>query len=86
MRGWRETMQNAGNSHFHGNALAETVIGLYKTELIRQQGPWRNLEAVEFATVELGGLVQQPTSAPTKRRSAICGEREPVFATTGRVG
>ena len=36
----------------YDNALAETVIGLYKTELIRQQGPWRNLEAVEFATLD----------------------------------
>ena len=27
------------------------MIGLFKTELIRQQGPWRNLEAVEFATL-----------------------------------
>ncbi len=36
----------------YDNALAETVIGLYKTEKIRRQGPWRNLEAVEFATLE----------------------------------
>ena len=28
------------------------VIGLYKTEVIRQRGPWRTLEAVEFATLE----------------------------------
>lgn len=28
----------------YDNALAETIIGLYKTEIIRQQGPWRNLE------------------------------------------
>jgi len=35
----------------YDNALAETVIGLIKTELIRQQGPWRNLEAVESATL-----------------------------------
>jgi transposase InsO family protein len=34
------------------NALAETVIGLFKTEVIRQRGPWRNSEAVEFATLE----------------------------------
>ena len=34
------------------NALAETVIGLYKTEVIRRRGPWRTLEAVEFATLE----------------------------------
>ena len=34
------------------NALAESVIGLYKTEVIRRLGPWRHLEAVEFATLE----------------------------------
>ena len=35
----------------YDNALAETIIGLYKTELIRQQGPWKNIEDVEFATL-----------------------------------
>jgi transposase InsO family protein len=34
------------------NALAETVIGLFKTEVIRRLGPWRSLEAVEIATLE----------------------------------
>jgi putative transposase len=34
------------------NALAETVVGLYKTELIRRRGPWRSLEQVELATAE----------------------------------
>ena len=33
------------------NALAETVIGLYKEGLVRQQGLWWNLETVEFATL-----------------------------------
>jgi len=33
------------------NALAESVIGLFKTEVIRRLGPWRNLDAVEFATL-----------------------------------
>jgi len=36
------------------NALAETINGLYKTEVIRRRGPWRTLEAVEFATLEWG--------------------------------
>jgi len=36
----------------YDNALAETVIGLYKTEMINLRGPWRSLEAVEFATLE----------------------------------
>jgi putative transposase len=33
------------------NALAETVNGLYKTELIRRQGPWRSVDDVEIATL-----------------------------------
>ena len=34
------------------NALAETINGLYKAEVIHRRGPWRNLQAVEFATLE----------------------------------
>ncbi len=36
----------------YDNALAESVIGLYKTEVIRRRGPWRGLEEVEYATLE----------------------------------
>ncbi len=36
----------------YDDALAETVHGLFKTELIRRRGPWRSLDAVEFATLE----------------------------------
>jgi transposase InsO family protein len=36
----------------YDNALAESVIGLFTTEVIRRLGPWRSLEAVEFATLE----------------------------------
>ena len=35
----------------YDNALAESVIGLFKTEVIRRRGPWRTLAAVEFATL-----------------------------------
>jgi transposase InsO family protein len=35
----------------YDNALAESVIGLFKTEAIRRRGPWRRLETVEFATL-----------------------------------
>jgi putative transposase len=35
----------------YDNAMAESVIGLYKTELIRPRGPWRNAEEVELATL-----------------------------------
>ena len=36
----------------YDNALAETINGLYKTEIIRRRGPWRNIDAVEYATLE----------------------------------
>jgi transposase InsO family protein len=36
----------------YDNALAETIIGLYKTELIRRRGPWRGLDEVEYSTLE----------------------------------
>ncbi|NMH98280.1 transposase [Pseudonocardia sp. K10HN5] len=34
------------------NALAESTIGLFKTELIKPRGPWRSVEQVEIATLE----------------------------------
>ena len=36
----------------YDNALAETINGLYKAEVIHRRGPWRNFETVEFATLE----------------------------------
>lgn len=36
----------------YDNALAESIIGLYKTEVIQPKGPWRHLEGVEFATLD----------------------------------
>ena len=36
----------------YDNSLAETVHGLFKAEVIHRRGPWRNAEAVEFATLE----------------------------------
>jgi transposase InsO family protein len=36
----------------YDNALAETINGLYKAEVIHRRGPWRSYEAVEFATLE----------------------------------
>ena len=38
-------------THRGFNALAESVIGLFKTEVIRRQGPWRTIETVEVATL-----------------------------------
>jgi len=48
--GIEPSVGSAGDSY--DNALAESVIGLFKTEVIRRRGPWRQIEDVEFATLE----------------------------------
>jgi transposase InsO family protein len=48
--GIEPSVGSVGDSY--DNALAEPIIGLYKTEVIRRRGPRRHLEAVEFATLE----------------------------------
>ena len=48
--GMEPSADSRGDSY--DNALAETVIRLFKTEVIRRRGPWRSLEDVELATVE----------------------------------
>jgi len=48
--GIEPSVGSVGDSY--DNALAETVIGLFKTEVIRPRGPWKNLEDVEYATLE----------------------------------
>ena len=36
----------------YDNALCETIIGLFKTELVKRRGPWRNVDDVEYAVLE----------------------------------
>jgi putative transposase len=48
--GIEPSVGSVGDSY--DNALAETVIGLFKAEVIHRRGPWRSCEAVEFATLE----------------------------------
>ena len=48
--GIEPSVGSAGDSY--DNALAESIIGLFKTEVIRRRGPWRGLEDVEFATLQ----------------------------------
>jgi transposase InsO family protein len=48
--GIEPSVGSVGDSY--DNALAETIIGLFKAEVIYRRGPWRNAEAVEFATLE----------------------------------
>jgi transposase InsO family protein len=47
--GIEPSVGSTGDSY--DNALAESVIGLYKTEVIRRRGPWKGVEDVEFATL-----------------------------------
>ena len=69
----------------YDNALAETVNGLYKTELIRARGPWRTADQVELATAAWVARISGTSSActrpaatsrrPSSRRPTISGYR-----------
>ncbi len=48
--GIERSVGSVGDSY--DNALAETINGLFKTEVIRRRGPWRNIDEVEIAVLE----------------------------------
>jgi putative transposase len=48
--GMESSVGTRGDSY--DNAMAETINGLYKAELIHKRGPWRTVDEVEFATLE----------------------------------
>lgn len=48
--GAEPSVGSTGDSY--DNAMAESIIGLYKTEVIHARGPWRSLDTVEYATLE----------------------------------
>ena len=52
----------------YDNALAETINGLYKTEVIKPRRPWRTLDAVEYRHRGMGRLVQPPPPLRVLRR------------------
>ena len=54
-------------SDFYDNALGGSMIGLYKIEVIHRVGPWRNLDAVEYAILGMGGRVQSTAATRTHR-------------------
>tara|TARA_R100001530_G_scaffold57007_1_gene41519 strand:+ start:2175 stop:2750 length:576 start_codon:yes stop_codon:yes gene_type:complete len=47
--GIEPSVGNVGDSY--DNTLAETIIGLYKTELVHRQDPWRNMQGLEMAAL-----------------------------------
>jgi putative transposase len=69
----------------YDNALAETIIGLYKTELIRRRGPWKGIDEVEYATLEWVDWFNhrrllEPIGyvPPAEFEAAFQGEEDPV--------
>jgi putative transposase len=86
--GIEPSVGSVGDSY--DNALAETVNGLFKTEVIRRRGPWRTLEAVEFATLEwvdwfnnrrlLGSIGNIPPAEAEDRYHAAAQRQEIALA------
>ena len=87
LAGIEPSVGSRGDSY--DNALAETIIGLYKTELIRPRGPWRSLDEVELATLEwvwwfnnhrlFGPLGHVPPAEfEEQHRSRLTAQPEPV--------
>jgi putative transposase len=68
------------------NALAETIIGLYKTELVRRRGPWKGIDEVEYATLEWVDWLNhrrllEPIGyvPPAEFEAAFLGEEDPSY-------
>ena len=54
--GWVRPVFNAlwagSTGDSYDNALAESIIGLFKTEIIHKRGPWKSIDPVEYAILE----------------------------------
>ncbi len=70
-----------------GDALAETHIGLFKTELIRSHGPWEGLDDVNLATLECDCSGRRRDLAfPLVNLVRTSKGRRPCFGRGGQVG
>ena len=86
--GIERSVGSVGDSY--DNAMAETVIGLFKTEVIRRRGPWRNIDDVEYATLEWvdwfnNRRLLEPLGyvPPVEFESAYYSKKAPVVVTAG---
>lgn len=70
--GIEPSVGSVGDSY--DNALAETIIGLYKTEVVELSGPWKSFDAVEYAVAEWVAWFN------TKRLLGPIGDRPPAEA------
>ncbi len=75
--GIEPSVGSVGDSY--DNALAETINGLYKAEVIHRVGPWRSFEAVEYRHARMGRLVQQPATAGTHRQHPASRSRSKLL-------
>ena len=68
--GFRASVGTVGDSY--DNALAETINGLYKAEVIYKNGPWKGLEDIELATLDWVGWFNK------RRLLSSIGDRPPA--------
>ncbi|CAG0972219.1 hypothetical protein RHIZO_01279 [Rhizobiaceae bacterium] len=80
--GIEPSVGSVGDSY--DNALAETIDGLYKTEVIHRRGPWRSFEAVEFATLELVDRFNNRPAARAYRQHPAGRSRGTLLCHAGR--
>ena len=76
LAGIEPSVGSVGDSY--DNALAETINGLYKTEVIHRRGPWKSFAAVEIATLEWVDWFNNQRLLET--------EMDPKFGTRGLIG
>ena len=69
----------------YDNASAESIIGLYKTEVVRRRGPWRGLEDVEFATLEWVHWYNNATTLGADRKCLPGRVRDELLSVAGRL-
>ena len=75
--GIEPSVGSVGDSY--DNALAETINGLYKAEVIHRRGPWRSFEAVEYRHARMGRLVQPSSAAGAHRQHPACRSRRSIL-------
>ena len=80
--GIEPSVGSVGDSY--DNALAETINGLYKAELIHRRGPWRSFEGRRIRDADLGRLVQQPPPAGAHRQHPAGRNRGTLLRHAGR--
>jgi len=91
--GIEPSVGSVGDSY--DNALAETINGLYKAEVIHRRGPWRPFEAVKFATLEWVDWFNNrrllepngniPPAEPRNTTTPRCNSNETASGKTGAV-